>query len=342
MDRADATFDGITVSSFDADAEHAHASMARPSAVAPVEYRQHEEEEQEEVEKLLHPRSSALPACALDDDHYYREFYEFKQRVKNKRKSTFCGIFSIGTLILSVILILAPLSTQMLTDWKLYQHSSRTQCEIVNITYMNGTQFQRASNQSSTQTSTAESATCVYHFRTTDGHNLSRTCLNAMHEEQACHIGSGEEYHIGDVNECYFYNEHTCKGAMIGVLMLQRNNSMFVILLGLGSLFAISTLFTTLYAVRMIHAAGIYCSVVSIQNDDDKAYELMAKFREHVLKQKGLPSPRSQNDSKAIHSSRSDESKSSTLIHSAYSIQMASSSGSVPSRCSQSTSPSMH
>ena len=253
-----------------------------------------------------------LPEDEDIDHDYSKQFFIFKQHVKSKRKATFCCIFSIGSLILCTILLSAPLSTQMSIDWQLYRESIHTQCIITNKTYLNGTKYYNPSfitknynnyqynyndhinvdiksvgdnnsnnndnNYNDQEKEEEEEEECIYIYQRKDGNNFTNKCLT-MHETQSCSIPGTNQYVIDHIDECYFYNNDNCEGTMINTLMLQRNNNMFVILLAIGTVFAMVTLFSAIYGIYLIHSVGIYCSVMSIQKDDDQIFKLMERFQ---------------------------------------------------------------
>lgn len=269
-----------------------------------------------------------------------KEFFYFKTHVKNKRKATFCCIFSIGSLILSIILLLAPLSTQMNTQYKKYHQSTEYQCIISNKTYLNGTQYKHQQTPSPTNPirrildddnnitnnitnkyhdygdygqdgqsqqeheqkeqqqlnvqqeneddtnndNNDDNMECIFIYSRIDGNKFTDKC-STMYEQnnQPCNISrNGITYDINHTDQCYFYNDdnNLCQGTMIDALMLERNNNMFIILLSIGSLFAVITIGSGIYGIRLIRSEGIYCSVMSIQQDDDKIFGLMRKFQE--------------------------------------------------------------
>eukprot|EP00483_Globobulimina_turgida_P008594 UN08612 len=66
---------------------------------------------------------------------------------------------------------------------------------------------------------------------------------------------------------------------MMNTLQLQRHKDLFVILLCIGSFFAVMTVLSSIYSIVLIRSSGIYCSIMSLQKDDDKLCKLMQKIR---------------------------------------------------------------
>lgn len=209
------------------------------------------------------------------------QFFKFKKHVKNKRKSTFCCIFSCGSLLLSVILFLGPLCTQMLDDFNLYQKSMHLKCSISNITAI-----PNHSNYTKTKTNNnfTESMQCKYQYMASNKHQLSAKCGYTFSEIARC---QSDPFLVGYVSDCIFYEKKDeCNGTMLDTPTLIRNNNMFIILLGIGSMFAFITIFSGIYAIRLIGRSGIYCSIKAVQRDDDKIFRLMQTLQKKEKKKK--------------------------------------------------------
>eukprot|EP01084_Bolivina_argentea_P039503 72998_1 len=111
-----------------------------------------------------------------DPDIYHAQFIQLKKHVKGKRKSTFCCIFSCGALIITIVLLLAPLSTEMIDDWRLYNNSIHAQCKLLSSNPANNT----------LNNNTLNNNICYYKYERIDGYKFNDKCNNKMHEYTSC------------------------------------------------------------------------------------------------------------------------------------------------------------
>jgi len=208
---------------------------------------------------------------------------QLQKTIKRRRAGTFCFVASIGTLLISAVLLITAL-TSLRIEYDLYNRSVVTQCTLL-----------RKDNANID----GSSANCIYRYNASMS-SVSPTCDGAITEHSLCsnaHLFTGG---VGATRPCAIYvgdaddesdqgadsgsdSSTSCNAIAVSFKKLQREHNMFVFVLLFGILFGVCSLATATYALCSAKLfGGFYSSMREIESDFTEMESALRELHSHT------------------------------------------------------------
>lgn len=207
------------------------------------------------------------------DDQYVQcldKVKKLKKTIKRRRVGTFCCCASIGTLLVSVVLVVMAF-TSLFAEFEVYERSQIAQCTLRGV---DNVQIDSSSPD------------CIYRYDVDSSISTESTADAQVTERALCSYSSWPDVSgdVGVTRECAIYHEAGSDSLLcraVGFVRLQREHNMFLFVLIFGALFGVVSISCALYALCSAKAFGLYHSTRGVEDDSSQMEMALQELHSH-------------------------------------------------------------